>query len=210
MLGVTPCSIDQIYVYIFWYNFISFKKDRMSSILTFSNRSCNDNWEDPERPKHGAKVLGLKVCGEHDTLRWKQGTAILEPPAEMTRCTVFSMYGKLVGYFLICGWLCVIAGVLKDMWLWWPKDGMTRLLMPPSGELCQKYWWGWPVMNLSKVTGVYPGKSWVSGLMRACWQLAWCCRGSMLASSDKWHPTYKFSKAWWHSERSQPRVTMAS
>ena len=49
----------------------------------------------------------------HDTLHWKQGTAIPEPPDEMTQHTVFSMCGKLVGHFPICGWVCVIAGVLK-------------------------------------------------------------------------------------------------
>ena len=50
-------------------------------------------------------MLGLKI--------WKQGTAIPEPPAEMTWHTAFSMFRKLVGYFPVCGWLCVIAGVLK-------------------------------------------------------------------------------------------------
>ena len=36
--------------------------------------------KDPERLKHGAKVQSLKVWGEHDTLRWKRGTAISETP----------------------------------------------------------------------------------------------------------------------------------
>ena len=35
--GVTLCGIDQDYIYIFGDNFISFRKDRMSSMLTLSN-----------------------------------------------------------------------------------------------------------------------------------------------------------------------------
>ena len=35
---ITLYSIDHVYIYNFWYNFISFK-DKMSSMLTFSNRS---------------------------------------------------------------------------------------------------------------------------------------------------------------------------
>ena len=36
---ITLNGIDQVYVYIFWHNFISLKKERISSILIFSNRS---------------------------------------------------------------------------------------------------------------------------------------------------------------------------
>ena len=41
-------------------------------------------YKDPKRLKHRPKMLGPKVWGECDTLFWKQGTAIPEPPAEMT------------------------------------------------------------------------------------------------------------------------------
>ena len=50
--------------------------------------------KDPERLKHEAKGLG-----KWDTLHWKQETAIPESPAEMTRRSMFSICGKLVGHF---------------------------------------------------------------------------------------------------------------
>ena len=81
--------------------------------------------KDPECLKHGAKVLGLKVWREHDTLHWKWGTAIPEPPAEMTLHTAFSMCGKLMGHFSVCGWLRMIASSKKmrdcdDQGMEWP------------------------------------------------------------------------------------------
>ena len=69
--------------------------------------------KETERLKHRVKELGLKVWRECNTLCWKRGTAIPEPPAEMTRHTVFSMGGKLVVHFPVCGWLRMITRVLK-------------------------------------------------------------------------------------------------
>ena len=40
--------------------------------------------KEPERLKHRPKVLALRFGGEHDTLRWKRGTAIPEHSDEMT------------------------------------------------------------------------------------------------------------------------------
>ena len=83
--------------------------DEVKAKLESFGLTCND----PDYLKHRANVQGLKVWGERDTLCWKRGTAIPEPLAEMTQCTVFSMCGKLVGHFPFCGWLSVIARVLK-------------------------------------------------------------------------------------------------
>ena len=106
MMKATSSFIDDIYV-----NEEEISADEAKAKLESFSLTCKD----PECQKLGAKVLGLKVWGEHDTLRWKRGTAIPEAPAEITRRTVFSMCGKLVGHFPVCGWLRVIAGVLKGL-----------------------------------------------------------------------------------------------
>ena len=75
MMKATSSYIDDIYV-----NEEVISVDKVKVKLESFGLTCKD----PECLKYGAKVLGLKVWGEHDTLRWKQGTAIPETPAEMT------------------------------------------------------------------------------------------------------------------------------
>ena len=67
--------IDDIYV-----NEEIQSADEVKAKLESFGLACKD----PERLKHKAKLLGLTVWGEHDTLRWKRRTEIPEPPAEMT------------------------------------------------------------------------------------------------------------------------------
>ena len=71
----TSSYIDSIYV-----NEEIVSTDEVQAKLESFGLTCKD----PERLKHGAKVLRLKVGREHDTLPWKRGTAVPEPPAEMT------------------------------------------------------------------------------------------------------------------------------
>ena len=59
-------------------------------------------YKDSEHLKHRAKMLGLKVWVERDTLCWKQGTAIPESPAEMTQHTFFTICGKLMDHLPVC------------------------------------------------------------------------------------------------------------
>ena len=62
-------------------------------------------------------------------------------------------------YFPCVGsWWATSLFAARDVWLWWPRDRMTWLMM--SGKLWKKCWWGWPVMTLFEVTGAYLEKSW--------------------------------------------------
>ena len=88
-MKVTSSYIDDIYV-----NEKIISADEVKAKLEYFGLTCKDS----ERLKHRAKALGLKVWGERDTLRWKRGTAIPEPSAEMTRRTMFSMCGMLVDH----------------------------------------------------------------------------------------------------------------
>ena len=69
--------------------------------------------KDPERLEDGTRVLGLEVWGERDALYWKRGNVIPDAPKMMTRRNVFSLCGKLVGHFPVCGWLRAATGVIK-------------------------------------------------------------------------------------------------
>ena len=69
--------------------------------------------KDPERLEDGARVLGLQVLSEGGRLRWKRGSEIPEVPPVLTRRNVFSVCGKLVGHFPVCGWLRVAAASIK-------------------------------------------------------------------------------------------------
>lgn len=67
----------------------------------------------PERVAKGARVLGLKVWGEHHSLAWGRDGRISELPEQLTRRSVFSYCGKLVGHFPVCGWLRVASAYVK-------------------------------------------------------------------------------------------------
>ena len=69
--------------------------------------------KDPVRLRDGTRVLGLKVWEKDDTLKWKRGSQIPEIPDGLTRWCVFSLCGKLVGHFLVCGWLRVAVAFIK-------------------------------------------------------------------------------------------------
>ena len=71
--------------------------------------------KDPERFEDGARVLGLAVAMEHGKVRWKRGSMVVDAPDIVTRRAVFSLCGRLVRHFPVCGWLRVACGVLKRM-----------------------------------------------------------------------------------------------
>lgn len=57
--------------------------------------------------KDGALVLVFEVwVGEHDG--GSEGVQFQNFPAIITCHNIFSICGKLVGYFPVCGWLCVM------------------------------------------------------------------------------------------------------
>ena len=66
-----------------------------------------------ERVADGARVLGLDVWGERGELRWKRNNAFAEVPDMLTRRSVFSFCGKLIGHLPVCGWLRVATAFMK-------------------------------------------------------------------------------------------------
>ena len=66
-----------------------------------------------ERVADGARVLGLEVWGERGELRWKRNNVFGEIPDVLTRRTVFSFCGRLVGHLPVCDWLRVAVAYIK-------------------------------------------------------------------------------------------------
>ena len=67
-----------------------------------------------ERVAGGARVLGPEVGGgEREELRWKRNNAFGEVPDTLTRRSVFSFCGKLIGHLPVCGWLQVPTVFMK-------------------------------------------------------------------------------------------------
>ena len=71
--------------------------------------------KDPVRLRDGARVLGLQVWEKDGFLQWKRGSQIPEIPDGLTRWHVFSLCGKLVGHFPVCGWLRVAIAFIKHL-----------------------------------------------------------------------------------------------
>ena len=71
--------------------------------------------KDLVRLRNRARVLGLQVWEKDGTLRWKRGSQIPEIPNRLTHRSIFSLCGKLVGYFPVCGWLRVAAAFIKHL-----------------------------------------------------------------------------------------------
>ncbi|KFD46672.1 hypothetical protein M513_12440 [Trichuris suis] len=67
----------------------------------------------PEHVREGARVLGLQVWGERNTLQWKRGSENNVPPTQLTRRSVFSYCGELMGHYPVCGWLRVATAFIK-------------------------------------------------------------------------------------------------
>ena len=53
------------------------------------------------------------VAMEHGKLQWKRGSMAPDAPDIVMQWAVFSLCGRLVRHFPVCGWLCVACGVLK-------------------------------------------------------------------------------------------------
>ena len=68
----------------------------------------------PERVGDGVRALGLHVWQQHGVLRWRRGGAAVKGNIHApTRREVFSLCGKLVGHYPVCGWLRVATGFVK-------------------------------------------------------------------------------------------------
>lgn len=56
----------------------------------------------PEHVAPGARVLGLRVWGKQDRLHWRRDNEVGEVPGRLTRRSVFSYCGKLLGQLPVC------------------------------------------------------------------------------------------------------------
>ena len=54
-----------------------------------------------------------RVGADGETLQWTRDNEVGEPPREVTRRSVFSWCGRLVGHLPVCGWLRPAAAWLK-------------------------------------------------------------------------------------------------
>ena len=67
-----------------------------------------------ERVEAGARVLGLWVWSDDgDSLRWKRCNDLPDIPDKLTRRSVFSLCGKLLGHSPVNGWLRPAVAFLK-------------------------------------------------------------------------------------------------
>ena len=69
--------------------------------------------KEPERLQDGARVLGLQVWGEDNSLYWRRGNKIPDMPRVVMRWNIFSLCGKLVGHLPMGGWLHVAVAFIK-------------------------------------------------------------------------------------------------
>ena len=90
-------------------------------------------------------MLRLAVGMEHGELWWKRGSAVPEVPSVVMRQTVFSLCGRLVRHFLVCGWLCIACGILKRRassitkgWDNEPRDTVMQRMMFETIESVQQ------------------------------------------------------------------------
>ena len=69
----------------------------------------------PERADDGMDVLGMHVWQDGDVLRWRRRGELKDGVngSEMTRRDVYSLCGKLVGHYPVCGWLRPAVGFIK-------------------------------------------------------------------------------------------------
>ena len=68
---------------------------------------------EPERLLDGARVLGLQVWVEDNSLYWRRRNKIPDMPRVITRRNIFSLCDKLVGHLLVDGWLRVAVAFIK-------------------------------------------------------------------------------------------------
>ena len=69
--------------------------------------------KEPEHLRDGAKVLGLRMSGSKEGLRWRRSGDVPGVPSNITRWSVFSVCGKLVDHYPMCGWLRVAVAAIK-------------------------------------------------------------------------------------------------
>ena len=69
--------------------------------------------KEPEHLQDGAKELGLRVSGSEEGLCWRRGGDVPGVLSNITCRSIFSVCGKLVGHYPVCGWLRVAVAAIK-------------------------------------------------------------------------------------------------
>ena len=69
--------------------------------------------KEPERLQNGTRVLGLTVREKDKMLIWERVNEVPSVPQVLTRRSVFSFCGKLVGHFPVVKWLRVAASFIE-------------------------------------------------------------------------------------------------
>ena len=70
--------------------------------------------KEPERLQDGARVLGLQVWVEDNSLYGRRGNKIPDMPRVIMRWNLFSLCSKLVGHLPVGGWLHVAVAFIKQ------------------------------------------------------------------------------------------------
>lgn len=100
----TSAYIDDVFV----------NEDIVSAEVVVSHlRRFGLSCKPPERLRDGARVLGVRVDQDGCVLAWKRENDFGEIPSKLTRRSVFSLCGKLIGHLPVCGWLRVASAYVK-------------------------------------------------------------------------------------------------
>uniref|UniRef100_A0A5S6Q0Y6 RNase H domain-containing protein n=1 Tax=Trichuris muris TaxID=70415 RepID=A0A5S6Q0Y6_TRIMR len=69
--------------------------------------------KDPERVWDGTRMLGLYVRKRNGAATWSRDSKLPSIPQRLTRRTIFSYCGELVGHYPVCGWLRPMTAFIK-------------------------------------------------------------------------------------------------
>ena len=74
---------------------------------------CSKNPEFVDDPD-GMRVLGLRIFRKNGAVEWRRDNAIDTPDfSKLTKRQLFSVVGKLIGHYPVCGWLRVSCSYIK-------------------------------------------------------------------------------------------------
>ena len=90
--------------------------------------------------------------------------------------TTFSICGKLIGHFPVCGWLRTTTGMSKRWVNTVTKGWDDPINDVPHKQIVTEVLKKCFVMILLEVTGAWPKKNWTHGLIQVPCQPVWCWR----------------------------------
>ena len=102
--GAMPSYIDDIFV-----NESTCTAAHVRDHLLQFGLTCKDL----EQLRYGTRVLGLRVMEEHGKLQWCHGSELPMLLDILTRRSIFSLCGKLMGHLPVCSWLCIATAFVR-------------------------------------------------------------------------------------------------